>query len=78
MKPVFVIAAAGLGLAAGLLVRFRLAAGPRAAGYSRRPGFPLASDRGIDEALLQTFPASDPAAATTSLVSGSPGRPFGL
>ena len=67
MRRFSVIAiAAGLGLAAGLLVRL---------GERRlRPGRVREVDQGTDEALLETFPASDPPAAMGSLISGAPSR----
>jgi hypothetical protein len=75
MNPVILTAAAaGLGFAAGLLAwrtRRRVIA-PRAGASGASP-----ADRRTDEALLETFPASDPPAAMGSLVSGSPGRRTG-
>ena len=73
MRPAFVIAVvASLGLAVGVLVR--LATRRRGVDYFPPSNAPAGSDRQTDEALIETFPASDPSAATTSLVSGSPGQ----
>ena len=56
--------AAGLGMAAAWLIR---------RGERRlRPGRVPNADEGTDEALMGTFPASDPPAAMGSLVTGSP------